>query len=54
MTYGQRYISQSNGARPGSLPDRAHLDGGPHVYYCHWLLRVSPGGVHVGVSILDL
>ena len=54
MTDSQRYIPQSNGARPGSLPDRAHLDGRPHVNYCHWFPCVSPGGVRAGVSILDL
>jgi hypothetical protein len=54
MINGQRYVSQSNGTRPGSLSDRVHLDGPPHVNYCHWLPRVSPGGVRAGVSILDL
>ena len=54
MTDSKRYIPQSNGAGPGSLPDRAHLDGCPHVNYCHWFPRVSPGGVRAGVSILDL
>ncbi len=54
MTDSQRYIPQSNGAGPGSLPDRAHLDGRPHVNYSHCFHRVSPGGVRAGVSILDM